>query len=910
MYAKIAVNRPVSKLFHYEIPSDLDGLLQPGHLVEVDFGPATLNGIVIAFDIESPVKITKPVRRLLDPIPVLSPLQIDMAFWLEESTLTPIGQCLWLMLPPGLTSHSDYLYHLAKPDDPGNTAIQKRVISLLKSRGTLSIHQLERLLTNAKVKDALNQLERRGVVTKEKILRPPQAKAKAMQSARLAISPQMIPKIALQLGRESRRANLLEVLLTAPQYQMPLQALLDYAGYKTSSPVKTLEKEGSVVLDEEGQVFLVLSEVEAYQQILDLRGAAPYLAVLEYLSNFGDAVPVVDIIEATGTERRHVKKLAEDEWVIIGESTVWRDPVADLEVIPDTPPPLTPDQQQVWDTIYAHLEGKGVNETDTISRPFLLHGVTGSGKTEIYLRAVEHVLAQGRQAIVMVPEIALTVQLVRRFMARFPAKVSVIHSGLSVGERYDTWRRARAGDLAVIVGARSALFTPLPDVGLVVLDEEHDSSYKNDTSTFMPPFYHARDVAIAMMQRNGGHVILGSATPDLNSYYRAEQGEYLLLELPNRILAHHDKIERQMAYLHLDDSRYKPLPRAEAMGADLPPVHVVDMRQELRSGNRSIFSRVLQSRLLETLEKEQQAILFLNRRGTNTFVMCRDCGYIAQCENCDSNLTYHATTDELMCHHCGAKAEPPSTCPNCGSTRIRHFGTGTQLVHRELEKHFPAARVLRWDQDTASQRDAHARILQQFLDRKADILVGTQMIAKGLDIPLVTLVGIVSGDTALGMPDYRTGERTFQLLTQVAGRAGRGVLGGSVVLQTYQPQHYAIRAAAKHDFHQFYREEIAYRHQVHYPPFIQLARILFAHRNQNEVLRLASEVAERLKKQRHKDSRFALTEIIGPTPAFFTRLDKLFRWQILIRSTDAVAFLQGVDLPSEALLDIDPVDLL
>ena len=909
MYAIIAVNRAVNQLFHYEILPELEGQLYVGHLVEVDFGPATLNGIVIDFDTEAPVEKIKPVRRLLDPIPVLTSLQIELAFWLQKTTLTPIGQCLWLMLPPGLTSTSAYLYTLLDPDYQSRSVAQKRIISLLHRRGALTNHQLERLLPKVNWKTVITNLEKRGVVTKEKILRPPLAKPKNMQAARLAIEPRRIPDIALHLGRESRRANVIEILLKAPHQHMPMKTLLEAAGYANRSPVNTLAKAGYVAINEDDTVQLILSDAEARQQIINFRGAEPYIHILNYLAPFQDSVPIVEIIEALGVTRQQIKRLGDEEYVILGAANVWRDPVADMDVNPDTPPRLTKDQSKVWGTIRESLI-QLQNQENTLTRPFLLHGVTGSGKTEIYLHAVELVINQGRQAIVLVPEIALTVQLVRRFMARFQGKVSVIHSGLSVGERYDTWRRARAGDLAVIVGARSALFAPLPDVGLVILDEEHDSSYKNDPSSFSPPFYHAREVAIEMMKRNNGLVILGSATPDVASYFRAEQGEFALLEMPKRILAHQDKIKKELAYLHLEQSRFEQHETQEVLSAEMPPVTVIDMRQELRAGNSSIFSRVLQHRLEEVLRQNQQAILFLNRRGTNTFVLCRDCGYIAQCSHCDSNLTYHQTTEELVCHHCGRKAEVLSVCPNCNSHRIRHFGTGTELVHRAIQREFPHARILRWDQDTASRRHSHAEILQKFLDRQADILVGTQMIAKGLDIPLVTLVGIISGDTALGMPDYRTGERTFQLLTQVAGRAGRGVLGGSVVLQTYQPEHYAIQAAAQHDFRRFYDQEIAYRRNLMYPPYVQLVRLLFRHRNQGEVLKQASQVTERLRKHLQNNPHFGMTEIIGPTPSFYTRLDNYFRWQILIRTTNPVGFLDGVDLPADVFLDIAPVNLL
>ncbi|CAG1004569.1 hypothetical protein ANRL2_04392, partial [Anaerolineae bacterium] len=403
----------------------------------------------------------------------------------------------------------------------------------------------------------------------------------------------------------------------------------------------------------------------------------------------------------------------------------------------------------------------------------------------------------------------------------------------------------------IIVGARSALFAPLPDVGLIILDEEHDDSYKQDAE-FSPPHYHAREVAIELMRQNHGTVILGSATPDVTTMFRAEQGEFIYLHLPDRVLAHRAVVEEQVQALKLQSPHYYETEVKEAVSLELPPVQIVDMRHELKAGNRSIFSRALQSALHQTLSAQQQAILFLNRRGTATFVMCRDCGYIAKCPRCDTPLTYHAPQEALRCHHCGYHGPNPQKCPQCGSTRIKHFGTGTEQLDRLIQAEFPEARVVRWDKDTASEKGAHERILSQFIHREADILVGTQMIAKGLDLPLVTLVGIISADTGLGLPDYRAGERTFQLLTQVAGRAGRSLLGGRVILQTYQPENYAIQAAANHDFMTFYQQEMGYRRALDYPPYKRLARLLFTDRSEANVQEEADSVARMLRHHRTK----------------------------------------------------------
>jgi primosomal protein N' (replication factor Y) len=541
---------------------------------------------------------------------------------------------------------------------------------------------------------------------------------------------------------------------------------------------------------------------------------------------------------------------------------------------------------------------------------FLLHGVTGSGKTEIYLRAIELTLAQGRQAIFLVPEIALTAQTVRRVAARFPKRVAVVHSGLTVSERYHTWRRAREGLIPIVVGTRSALFTPLPDVGLIVLDEEHDHSYKQ-SPPMTQPHYDARRVAEEMVHRNGGVLILGSATPDVETYYRAQQGEaherIHYLRLPNRIMGHRTRIT-ELSDREGVIARYSPA-SSDAMMIDLPPVQVVDMRDELKAGNLSIFSRALQSELAKVLERDEQAILFLNRRGQSTYVFCRDCGYIVACRRCAMPMTYHRQGEAMRCHHCGYEQPIPSQCPACGSRRIKYFGAGTQQVETELRKLFPKACVVRWDADSASKPAMHEIILQQFIDHHANVMIGTQMIAKGLDLPLVTLVGVISADVGLALPDFRAGEHTFQLLTQVAGRAGRGLLGGRVILQTYQPNHYAVAAASRHDYAGFYGREITYRREMGYPPFRRMARLVFRYTSETQARAEAERAAEMIR-ERIARMRMTGTELIGPAPCFFRKIDNYYRWHLIVRGPNPAVALYTLDIGRGWQVDIDPVDVL
>ncbi len=446
-----------------------------------------------------------------------------------------------------------------------------------------------------------------------------------------------------------------------------------------------------------------------------------------------------------------------------------------------------PGQADVYETITRTVIARE-------SKVFLLQGVTGSGKTEVYLQSIALCIEQGRQAIVLVPEISLTPQMVERFKSRFGDAVAVLHSRLSGGERYDEWRKIKERRVKVAIGARSAIFAPFEQIGLIIIDEEHESSYKQEET----PKYHAREVAVKRARQHNAVVVLGSATPSLESFMAARR-----------------------ASLQLGGGALLPLPQ-RALGRPLPPVEVVDMREELKDGNRSMFSRRLHSALQQCLERGEQAVLLLNRRGYSTFVMCRSCGYTAGCPHCDISLTYHQRTRMLRCHYCGHAERSPETCPDCGSEHIRFFGTGTQRVEEELVKLFPGIRVIRMDVDTTTEKGSHEKWLTQFGQHKADVLLGTQMVAKGLDFPLVTLVGVIAADSSLNLPDFRAAEKTFQLLTQVAGRAGRHHLPGQVVIQSYMPEHYSIQTAKLHDYDAFLEEELKHRRLLSYPPFCGL----------------------------------------------------------------------------------------
>jgi primosomal protein N' (replication factor Y) (superfamily II helicase) len=582
--------------------------------------------------------------------------------------------------------------------------------------------------------------------------------------------------------------------------------------------------------------------------------------------------------QKTGCSRQTVKALVEKGLIEIREIQAARDPLPRQGINLSFPLSLTQSQEAAFQAICSSLQkGPGVSHPAGV---FLLHGVTGSGKTEIYLRALEEALKKGKRGIVLVPEIAMTPQVIERFLARFPGRVAVLHSELPLGMQFDEWWRIRKGEFDVVIGPRSAVFAPQPDLGLIILDEEHEWTYKQQD---IAPRYHARQAALKLAALCGATLVLGSATPDVESYFRATGGQYRLLDMPGRVTP--------------DE------------GSPLPPVEIVDLKKELKAGNLSLFSRLLSVSIKEALERHEQIILFLNRRGAASCVECRSCGWVVRCRRCDIPLSYHFAEERLVCHQCNYHSAVPAVCPHCGSRKIKYLGAGTETLQAETEKTFPQARILRWDSDVLrGGAQSHQSIFDRFKTGEADILIGTQMIAKGLDIPGVTLVGVVSADIALNLPDFRAGERTFQLLSQVAGRAGRGAAGGKVIIQTYSPEHYAIQAAAGHDFASFYRRELRYRQELNYPPFCRLARLVYTNSSD---LRCAEEAGRMsrlltLEKDVRGISGFSL---IGPAPAFIHRLRSNFRWQLIVRVPDPSAFLSAITFPRGWSIDIDPLGL-
>lgn len=547
---------------------------------------------------------------------------------------------------------------------------------------------------------------------------------------------------------------------------------------------------------------------------------------------------------------------------------------------PAPAPRLTPTQEEVWATFRSALERGDPT-------PHLLFGVTGSGKTEIYLRAVGWALAHDRTAIVLVPEIGLATQVVRRFIDRFPGRVAVLHSALKDAERLDVWEGIASGRFDVVVGPRSALFAPMDRIGVIIIDEEHDSAYKQDTE----PRYHARNVAIYLARQVGAGLIMGSATPAVELAWHADCADYRRLVLPDRV-----------SPAVIDSSH------GSAGSLALPSVEIVDLRMELRKGNTSLLSEALQQFVRASLDQGEQAILLLNRRGQSTVVLCRSCGARLICPYCDIPLVFHRDRSMLICHRCNFHEAPPRSCPVCEEGQLDYFGAGTQRVEEEVRHLYPGASVLRWDQDSVRRQGGYEAMLRRVERRETDIVVGTQMVAKGFDLPGVTTIGVINADTMVHLPDFRGAERTFQLLTQVAGRAGRRGPGGRVAIQTYTPRHYAILAAAQHDYEAFYEAEIAFRAQHQFPPFTRLVRYVVRQKNE----RVAALEAEKMAREvaRHARRVGVEIDILGPTPAFAAKVRGEYQWQIVVRSTELDALLDGIPTAPGWVVDVDPQSMM
>ena len=560
---------------------------------------------------------------------------------------------------------------------------------------------------------------------------------------------------------------------------------------------------------------------------------------LQFLKN-NQEVTISEIEIFTGVTRAIIKTLEKNGYVEIIEKKVERDPLANKEIEKTKDLTLTDEQKNAFKKVKDKILKNEYEE-------FLLYGVTGSGKTEVYLQLIGEALKQEKTAIVLVPEISLTPQMIDRFIARFNKEdIAVLHSKLSVGERYDEWNKIKEGKAKIIIGARSAIFAPTEKVGIIIIDEEHDSSYKSEAI----PKYDAKEIAKKIAKENNCPLLLGSATPDITTYYKANSGKITLLELTKR-----------------------------ANNSKLPNVEIVDLKMELANGNRSMLSVKLHDAIEKNLKDKKQTILFLNRRGYSTFIMCRECGYTVKCKNCNISMTYHKSINKLKCHYCGYEENIVTVCPNCNSTKIRYFGTGTQRLEQEINKIFPNAKTIRMDVDTVTKKNSHEDILNKFKNESIDILIGTQMVVKGHHFPNVTLVGVIAADSSLNIDDYRATERTFQILTQVAGRAGREKLEGNVIIQSYNPENFSIQYAQKQDYNLFYNTEIAIRKQLNYPPFCDIILIGFNSLSEKEIIEVSNQVYDYLNAKLDKQ----FFNILKPMPSPIDKIQNKYRWRIIIK---------------------------
>ena len=623
--------------------------------------------------------------------------------------------------------------------------------------------------------------------------------------------------------------------------------------------------------------FVYLNLLPEKIDIKSLRGEKQKKAIEFIIKNQGLTIP--EIMEFAGVSRETINSLVKKGYLEIQEDKVDRNPLALKKKEENKKLQLTEEQQNAYSEIENAIEEKRFEE-------FLLYGVTGSGKTEIYMQLIEKVIDKNKSAILLVPEISLTPQMLDRFVGRFgKEKLAVLHSKLSIGERHDEWTKIKEGKAKIVIGARSAIFAPTNDLGIIIIDEEHDSSYKSESS----PRYNAKEIAEKISKRSKIPLVLGSATPDINTFYRTTQNEVKLLKLTKR-----------------------------ANNSELPQVEIVDLKKELATGNKSMLSNSLYKEMKENLKNKKQTILFLNRRGYSTFIMCRECGYTMKCPNCNISLTYHSFQNKLKCHYCGHEENPVKVCPNCSSGKIRYFGTGTQKLEEEVKKIFPEASTIRMDVDTVTKKNSHEEILNKFKNENIDILIGTQMVVKGHHFPKVTLVGVIAADTSLNIDDYRANERTFQILTQVAGRAGREKLPGKVIIQTYNPDSFPIELAKKQDYDLFYKTEISLRKQLNYPPFCDIIVIGLAGEDQKEIINLSKNVYNLFKSNLEKHD----INVFMPMPAPIDKIKNKYRWRIIAKGnmSDEITIIinkclqkiydSGIYKKTNIAIDINPNNMM
>ena len=853
-YVNVAFPLSIDRLFTYGVPPALDPVLQPGVRVLAPFHRTRQEGVVVERLDETDLApdSIKNISVCLDETPIYSAEMLSLTKWMADYYVCPWGIALFSAVPAAVRTRKIEQVRLLPEFSGPLGKVQKQIVKVLEIEAVLSPNQIARRtgLSSQAVRSRITTLRERGVV-EINVIHKPKASVQETTVAQLNLPPIDIEAEIQRLKNE------------APNV------------YENASDQRSTNR----------------------RHAADAKRAE----ILQYLLDEGAPLATADLTKRVKASISLLRTLERQGFIHITRAQTVRNPLSLEPIVPTQPLRLNPAQTEVFTAIqktFASHTGETVsNPKPSQPRTFLLHGVTGSGKTEVYMQAMAEVLENGKSVIVLVPEISLTPQTASRFVGRFGARVALLHSQLSDGERYDQWHRIQKGEADIVIGPRSAIFAPVQKLGMLIIDEEHSDSYKSDTA----PRYHAREVAQKRSDLANCLVLLGSATPSLESFHHAQNGRYRLLTLPNRVF------DRKM-----------------------PDVHIVDMRDELKKSNRTIFSNLLRTAIEERLVRGEQIILFLNRRGHSTYVFCRTCGYVERCDNCSVSLTYHLEQQQLVCHHCGSKRPTQQRCPQCGSEAIRFFRGGTEAVEQEVRKAYPKARVKRFDADSTARKNAHQQILAAFEQQKIDILIGTQMVSKGLDFPNVTLVGVVAADTALNLPDFRASEQTFSLLTQVAGRSGRADLEGKVIIQTYMPEHYCIAAAQKHDYLDFYAQEIVAREALQYPPFAHVATLLLRGKDEEAVIEAAHTARDQLDiwqtdrghASQGTQAEETSVEILGPAPAPLSKIEGKFRWHLLLRSPDTQKIgrllKRFTDEPPaimksktiECVIDIDPTNTL
>jgi primosomal protein N' (replication factor Y) len=827
MFAHVALPLPLSEPFTYRVPSHLEGKVDLGFRMLVPLRRKTITGFVVGLSATSSLSDVKEIMDLLDPYPLFSAEMLELTKWVSDYYLCSWGEALRAALPSELVLKSEIW---VKRKVEGERS--KDYSSPGKNLSARQKRILEILADGRERK--LSWLSRT-------------LKAKGLYADLYDMSKKGQIEIDERLER--------------PRVQIQHEKMVRLKNFDNTADNIELLQTGISALKKK-------SPPQAKCLMLLLENAGE----LSWKKLTGEHR--ISSSSLVGLEKRGLvefflaEKIRESDWA--------------LDIQEKQPVSLTEGQRDILEKVRTALR-------ESKYSPFLIHGVTGSGKTQIYIEAIKEVLKDGKQALVLVPEISLTPQIISRFKANFGAKVGCLHSRMSAGERFDTWRRARDGALPIIVGARSAVFSPFRDLGLIVVDEEHVASYKQDDPA---PRYNARDVAVMRAKFNHAVVILGSATPSLESYYNAQQGKYALCQLKERV-------GKQR----------------------LPEVKIVDLAQERKSGNRSSISSDLLSLLKDRVDRQEQMLLFLNRRGFSTFVKCQECGHIEKCPRCDITLTFHRTDFSLKCHYCNYLRKAPDLCPKCRSYDFIYRGTGTQKIEEEIKREFPSLPMARMDLDTTVKKGSHKKLLSDFGKKKFGILVGTQMITRGLDFPDVTLVGVISADQALDLPDFRSRERTFQLLAQVAGRAGRGKREGEVVVQTYYPEDWTVKLAASHDFERFYERELEQRRELEYPPFKHLILLTFSGKTSKTVASGAASFSSMLKRK-VKFAKQDGVEVLGPAPAPLPKIRNQYRWQLLLRTksvskaNDIIKKMLEAEKDAKSqkavriTINVDPMDML